>query len=955
MAVVPYQPNTEVAPSLRSPIGYQSTDVNANMFGAQQGRAMEVAGARLQSGVDAMSKALEEQQALTNETMAKEAALKGVQDITNAELEYKQLKGKDAQDGLGAYQERIQQIRAQALATMPNPQAARMLDSVMFRYLGSGLQAGATHAVQQGEVWRKETAAGTAQLAYNQGVYNSDDPAKVAAFATTMEQNIRQQYAGQAPEFIDAKVAEGMGHYYKTVLDQIAITDPSRALAYFQTVRSKLSGTSAQAIEQELTTRSRTFDARNLVNGWVTENGGGSGPAPSDPEGRARYIFDRARQAGFSDAGAASVVAQVKHESNFDPTLSHDGGIGTGILGWNGDRRRQLEAKYGKNPTFEQQVDFLLDELRGGGDRGMAQVGPAVRGATNAGQAAADLSSIGVRPRDVEGNRTARAATAEQYMRQWGGTPGTATIEPPKPWSPEALRAYVLTQTEGKPELRDTAMAYAEHQITLQNHQLAGDRAKLSNQLQDLGAALRTGTVDSIPAQVVADVHRLLPAADATEKLRDLDVMRQAGLVSRAAEFASPQEVAQLRAAIDTGSLTSEMKARNPQLAAVVGEGGADNFRLRQSVLQQFDQAQAVRETALKHDPAQYAIREPGTMAAYRAWQAASDNQKLAAFQAFNTKLLATQSQMGVMTPRLLTNGQVAEMANKFVTTGPESGQMVQVLKGYQQQYGNMWPKAYGELVQHGKIPEGYRILADLDQPSQVTTATDYQRVLTQLAQPNGRKVLVENAVGRSGNRTAERDVEDRLNRGLADFQQTTSFSSGGQRLYATVRDATTNLALFYMGRDGMSAKAAADKAIDGMLTTKWGMSDTMIYPKPLEDRVLSATRQTTRDLTADALAVPPSTPLMEMMKPEERSAAWLAAAQRGKWVPNDSATGLVLMAQVQNGGMIPVRRKDGTVVSLSFDNLPAPDRNSREEIRNPYTIDRYGAGTLGLIPAAVE
>jgi hypothetical protein len=275
---------------------------------------------------------------------------------------------------------------------------------------------------------------------------------------------------------------------------------------------------------------------------------------------------------------------------------------------------------------------------------------------------------------------------------------------------------------------------------------------------------------------------------------------------------------------------------------------------------------------------------------------------------------------------------------------------MVGVLQGYQQQFGPQWQKAYGELVQHGKIPEGYRVLADLDQPSQVTTAADYQSVLKLLAQPNGHKMLVDNAIGRKNLPTAQRDVEAELNTAMAPFQETTSFSSGRQELYATMRSAATSLSLFYMSRDDLKPAEAVKKAVDGLLNNKWGMTNTMIYPKPLEAQVLGATRQVAASLTGDDVL--PTVNVDKVVaglragqvytegtgfrNDKEYSDAWAAAARRGQWVPNAGATGLNLMMQLDNGGMIPVRRRDGSIVSLDFNNLPAARPVTRENFINP-------------------
>jgi hypothetical protein len=74
---------------------------------------------------------------------------------------------------------------------------------------------------------------------------------------------------------------------------------------------------------------------------------------------------------------------------------------------------------------MDQQLEYLHDEIRNGSDKGMGSW--ANMPDRDAGSLAADLSSIGVRPRDVEGNRRARAATAMDYYNQFaqGASPAT--------------------------------------------------------------------------------------------------------------------------------------------------------------------------------------------------------------------------------------------------------------------------------------------------------------------------------------------------------------------------------------------------------------------------------------------------------------------------------------------------------------------------------------------------
>lgn len=72
---------------------------------------------------------------------------------------------------------------------------------------------------------------------------------------------------------------------------------------------------------------------------------------------------------GLTPAQARGVAAGIAAESANDPKAFNSAGGGQGAAGlgqWRGDRQRRLIARYGPNPTRDEQLDFLVEELRGG-------------------------------------------------------------------------------------------------------------------------------------------------------------------------------------------------------------------------------------------------------------------------------------------------------------------------------------------------------------------------------------------------------------------------------------------------------------------------------------------------------------------------------------------------------------------------------------------------------------
>lgn len=60
---------------------------------------------------------------------------------------------------------------------------------------------------------------------------------------------------------------------------------------------------------------------------------------------------------------AAGIVGNLMAESNLDPNAVNPNSGAFGIAQWLGPRKKELHAKYGKNPTFEQQLEFIWYEF----------------------------------------------------------------------------------------------------------------------------------------------------------------------------------------------------------------------------------------------------------------------------------------------------------------------------------------------------------------------------------------------------------------------------------------------------------------------------------------------------------------------------------------------------------------------------------------------------------------
>lgn len=88
---------------------------------------------------------------------------------------------------------------------------------------------------------------------------------------------------------------------------------------------------------------------------------------------RVAYALAYLKSKGWTDAQARGIVAGAVAEAKLNPNAINPKSGAFGIGQWLGPRKAALFAKYGPNPTYEQQLEFLNSELKGG-DRGGAAV-----------------------------------------------------------------------------------------------------------------------------------------------------------------------------------------------------------------------------------------------------------------------------------------------------------------------------------------------------------------------------------------------------------------------------------------------------------------------------------------------------------------------------------------------------------------------------------------------------
>lgn len=93
-----------------------------------------------------------------------------------------------------------------------------------------------------------------------------------------------------------------------------------------------------------------------------------------EPKNDAQKAVNFFMEKGLSKESASGLVGNLIRESRLQPNAINKYSKAYGIAQWLGDRKTKLFAKYGNNPTFEQQLQYVWDELNTTHTRGLQKL-----------------------------------------------------------------------------------------------------------------------------------------------------------------------------------------------------------------------------------------------------------------------------------------------------------------------------------------------------------------------------------------------------------------------------------------------------------------------------------------------------------------------------------------------------------------------------------------------------
>lgn len=240
----------------------------------------------------------------------------------------------------------------------------------------------------------------------------------------------------------------------------------------------------------------------------------------------APYVIDKMQKLGFSRNQAIGIAANIKGESDFNPSASGDGGKAFGLAQWHPDRQQEFERVFSKpiqESTSDEQLEFIAYEMFKGNEK---RAGEMMRKAMSPREAAAAMVQYYERPADIPGESERRGLFAEEFDAKFPDiTQEPAKVEPlvndpapaptPAPIEPEPERpdvpaveigpAAALDDTgERVAQMQSTIDQFADQEDTLEAMRLATqEKLQADEQVREqLASISENPTIDEMEALI---------------------------------------------------------------------------------------------------------------------------------------------------------------------------------------------------------------------------------------------------------------------------------------------------------------------------------------------------------------------------------------------------------------------------------------------------------------------
>ena len=938
MAIVPRVSQVDQQPAGAIPGQFQGRSEAAPFdFGQSAARALESEQAVARAlvgfgdqvnragGVFARQAVLDQE--VQNDTEATEA-ITGLSRRLNEEWAgFSELQGTAATQAFPGFQERVRQAGQSVLEGTTNPRVRQMLAGRVSQMTEGLLGSATAWNTRQTRIANGQAQEGLASQAIQDGMRDRLNPQGLSAALDRGLSAIGSlgRLNGWTPEKLAQEESAFRGRFYSGVIASVAENDPIAGQRMFNAVRDQLDPASQVRIENMLSSPVRQRVAADIVRSVTTPSA-----EPDSPAGVRDRIFraenpagDARRNPGSSASGPGQITDETWNayaaRLNLRPEQRNDRAAHEAIFdAYQADAQRIIGRPLNAG---EQYAAWFLGI---GAAKAFIEAAPGTDARTLYAQVAGERRAE--QAFRTNGNLLRPGMTTGQVLEAVAARVGSV----PRQDGAALLRA-AMERAGPDPQLQAEVFTQFNRWRTVTEATQSQDRAALERRVQETSRALEQGAQVSIPE---AEIRRLYQPEQANRILDGLYTQQIAGQVFASVQLGTPAELQALRDDLRDGSgpvsalLRLRRGTRMGEDGSVVEDDRAGDVAARGEIRNVLDRRIQERNQQLNADPAQFVLADPNVRGA--ATRAASEPQNPEAMRDYVTATLAAQARLGVQPQdqRVFSRQQSQAIVAELLRADPGQGDRANPdspalrLRALQAQYGEMWPRAFQDLVRDGNLPAEFQVLAVI--PSAVGQA-DYARMLSAARQAGGMDKL-DDALPRATRDQINRDIETYT----APFTRTAMASgqSGGGPLATMVHNAIRNLATYY-ALQGVDASTAMQRAADRVVNDRYEIQGTMRVPRTTSDGrplglapVMRAQADVMRTLTPEGLDDIPGN--AQVPPDERRRIAW-RAAQRGFWAPNERDTGLVLMMELENGGRVPVRRQGGERVELFFDNLPQP------------------------------
>ncbi|MCW6701383.1 phage tail tip lysozyme [Anaerococcus sp. NML200537] len=264
-------------------------------------------------------------------------------------------------------------------------------------------------------------------------------------------------------------------------------------------------------------------NALNALNGGPMAGGVGGVDGPSGPltgDGNSQKIWNYFKGKGFSNAGIAGIMANLYHESGYDPAIKQNGGgPGRGLAQWEGPRFTALqEFARGRSKSWtdlQTQLDFIMHEMK---TNHSASFINSFKTSNDAYQSAANFENQFEKPK--HNHNAERGATARKILEE------NKTIVANNSSLSQSAKKNVSAYAVGTDRVTEDQLAYLhKDEAVLSKHDAKSYRERSET-------STSTGTIN-----INLNVQGGSGVPDLTEKFKEMIIMAAKQLSSNNQQF----------------------------------------------------------------------------------------------------------------------------------------------------------------------------------------------------------------------------------------------------------------------------------------------------------------------------------------------------------------------------------------------------------------------------------